>query len=254
MDNIPDGTKAILLDIIGTTTPDSFVEDTLANYMIDNLHDFLWKFYLVPEVRGRLADLKRMHSEDGKAGRNPPQWDSLNPETSINSIVEYCSWLIMHGSNARPLRYLEDHVWELGYRSGELRGEVYPEVPEIMSEWKSSGLDICTYSTGTVLSQQLIFGTTKFGDLMPMIKGFFDTSVGLKSDPQSYRRIAGILRKKPGEILFFSASLEEVFAAKKAGMNVVLMVRNKQVLSGSDGITTLSDLKSFESIGDRKSD
>ena len=249
MNNIPVGTKVILLDIFGTTTPVSFIHTTLASYVKEHLYELLAKFHSIPEIKSSLADLKRMHTEDTKGGLNPPSWNAGDPESNLKGIIGYCNWLIGQGSNASPLRYIEDFVWEEGYRSGELRGEVYSEVPEVMLEWKASGLEICTYSADNVYSQQLIFATTKFGDLMPLIRGYFDTSVGNKNDPRSYVQIAGILGVKSNEILFFSSSVEEAFAARKAGLNVVLMIRDKNAIGGkSEGIPCRPDLSVFTEI------
>lgn len=253
MKTIPKGTRVILLDIMGTTTPESYFLETLPQYAKAHLSGFLERFRSLPEVKSNLADLKRMHSDDVQAGESPPPWDAEDARSDLKCIMDYCCWLIDLKSNAPPLRYLEDYVWEEGYRSGKLQGEVYPELPEVMDKWRSMGLSICTYSSGSVFSQQLIFTSTKHGDLMPLIKGYFDTSVGAKNMPQSYTRIAGILGVRPEEIIYFSRSLEEVKAAKKAGLKVILMVRERAVEGSEDpGFESLSDFSVFMRTGIEK--
>ena len=249
MENIPPGTKVILLDLIGTTTPYSFFREKLPAYAREHLSDFIRRFRAIPEIKSALADLKRMHSDDLKAGENPPPWHAEDLESDIRCIADYCSWLIDHHSVASPLRYLEDFVWEEGYRNGTLRGEVYPEMPDAMAKLKSIGLQICTYSSGSVFSQQLIFSTTKFGDLLHLIRGFFDTSVGPKNEPESYSNISAILGMKPREIMYFSGSLEEVIAAGNAGLNAILMVRDGALGSEREGVRSMPDFSEFTRIG-----
>ena len=241
MKSIPHGTRVILLDIKGTTTPESFFRVTLNEYMKENLLEFLERFHSIPEIKSNLADLKRMHSDEIRAGEKPPAWNAGDRQSDLKCIVEYCSWLIDHDSTAPPLRYLEDFVWEEGYRTGKLHGEVYPEMPDVLARWKSMGLKICVYASGSVFSQQLIFGSTKYGDLMPLIKGFFDISVGTKDSTGSYSRIAGILKVKPEEIIYFSASISELKAARKAGMKVVLMERDTALGSNDEELESISD-------------
>lgn len=246
MDNIPEDTKVILLDIFGTTTPVSFIHTTLADFARDHLYEFLERFRSIPEIKKTLADLKRMHSEDVRNGRGPPPWKSEDSQSDLKCILDYCKWLIGHGSDAVPLKSLENYVWEEGYKSGMLRGEVFSEVPGVLSQWNDSGLQVCTYSSGSVFSQQMIFGSTKYGDLMPLIRGHFDTSVGSKNDPQSYGRIAAILRVKPHEILFYSSSWEEIVAARKAGLKVFLMIRDHSRMRLEGDVKAISDLSGSE--------
>ena len=249
MGNIPNGTRVILLDIIGTTTPHSFVTETLANYAKGNIYDFIKRFRPLPEIKSNLTDLKRMHTEDIRAGENPPPWDAYDLESDLKCIVEYCIWLIDQDSNAPPLRYIEDFVWEEGYRTGKLMGEVYLDLPDALAKWRSMDIEICTYSSGSVFSQQLIFSTTKYGDLMPFFRGYFDTSVGVKDKAQSYLRIAAILGVEPGEILYFSDSLKELKAAGKAGLNVVLMERDNALGKHEEDIKSMADFSVFTRPG-----
>ena len=50
------------------------------------------------------------------------------------------------------------------------------------------------YSSGSVGAQKLLFGSSKFGDMLPLIDGHFDTSVGLKLEAKSYETIAQQLK------------------------------------------------------------
>jgi enolase-phosphatase E1 len=123
------------------------------------------------------------------------------------------------------LKELQGLIWEAGYRSGQLRGEVYPDVPPALQRWGESGVRTAIYSSGSELAQRQLFQSTAYGDLTPRISGFFDTAVGAKGNAASYARIADALRERPEYVLFVSDVVAEITAAASAGCPVVLMVR-----------------------------
>ncbi|HSR65285.1 MAG TPA: HAD hydrolase-like protein, partial [Xanthomonadaceae bacterium] len=71
------------------------------------------------------------------------------------------------------------------------------------------------------------FGHREGGDLTPLFSSFFDTEMGHKRDAASYRRIAGALGRAPGDILFLSDVVEELDAAREAGLRTVLVDRRE---------------------------
>src|SRR5688572_31886471 len=93
-------------------------------------------------------------------------------------------------SKSPGLKALQGMIWQEGYASGELHGVVFDDVPKALKRWRAAGIRAAIYSSGSVLAQKLIFGTTQFGDLTPLFDGFFDTAVGPKRDANSYRMIA----------------------------------------------------------------
>ena len=76
-----------------------------------------------------------------------------------------------------------------------------------------------------MLAQQLLFGSTADGDLTKLLNGYFDTAVGPKQAPDSYRAIAERIRARPQEMLFVSDVVEELDAARAGGVRTVLCVR-----------------------------
>jgi enolase-phosphatase E1 len=123
------------------------------------------------------------------------------------------------------LKLAQGLIWEDGYQGGELRGQVYDDVPPAMRAWRDAGLDIAIYSSGSELAQRRLFESVPDGNLTPMIRAFFDTRVGAKVEPASYVRIAEALGRAPGEILFVSDVTRELAAARAAGLQVVLSLR-----------------------------
>ena len=76
-------------------------------------------------------------------------------------------------------------------------------------------------------AQQLLFRHTDVGDLSPLFSNWFDTEVGGKRDPDSYRRICIALDRPASEVLFLSDVIEELDAARDAGMDTMLVDRRE---------------------------
>ena len=60
---------------------------------------------------------------------------------------------------------------------------------------------------------------------MGLFSGYFDTEMGAKRDPESYRRITAAIEENPSDIIFLSDIVEELDAAREAGMDTVLLDR-----------------------------
>ncbi len=73
----------------------------------------------------------------------------------------------------------------------------------------------------------MLFGHTKAGDLNNLFSGYFDTNTGGKKDVRSYERIADEINVAPENILFLSDCSDEIAAASDAGMNVIILDREK---------------------------
>ena len=123
------------------------------------------------------------------------------------------------------LKALQGRIWKDGYESGALRGDVYPDVAPALARFREAGIAVAIFSSGSVLAQRLLFGHTSAGDLRPHVVAYFDTTTGAKREAASYVRIASALGRLPGEVLFVSDVVEELDAAKEAGMGVALCVR-----------------------------
>jgi len=93
--------------------------------------------------------------------------------------------------------------------------------------WHDAGIRLAVFSSGSVAAQKLLFGHSDAGDLSSLFSAFFDTEVGHKRDPESYRRIAAALGQAPHEVLFLSDIVEELDAAREAGMPTLLLDRRE---------------------------
>jgi enolase-phosphatase E1 len=218
-------TVAILLDIEGTTTPISFVYDTLFPYARANVKDFLSRALVDESVRQDVGGLRAEHAADVRRGLAPPPLEERTPEDLLESMTAYVHWLMDQDRKSTPLKSLQGKIWEEGYRAGRLRGEVFADVPAAFERWRRDSTTIAIYSSGSVLAQRLLFSHTVAGDLTGFINAYFDTRVGAKKEPVSYRRIAEELGLRPAAVLFVSDIVAELDAARAAGMQTALSVR-----------------------------
>ena len=201
------GVGAVLLDIEGTTTPIAFVHQTLFGYARARVSGFLEQHWNDPEVR---ADIARLEAE---------------PADDPAAVAAHVGWLMDQDKKSTGLKSLQGKIWEEGYRTGELRGEVYPDVPPALERWRRQEIDIAIFSSGSVQAQRSLFASTAAGDLTRFIRAYFDTTTGPKTAPDSYAHIAAALERSPSEVLFLSDVAAELDAARTAGMRTALCVR-----------------------------
>lgn len=209
----------ILLDIEGTTTPLEFVYETLFPYADDKLESYLFKHFREPEIESVLQQLHMQQKAEEGQGLQPPNWiGDCDDQSRLRSCAEYCKWLMAKDSKATTLKSLQGKVWQEGYANGELHGQVYPDVPAAFKRWQLQKRKICLYSSGSILAQRILFRSTAYGDLTPLIFAFFDTGVGAKTDLESHRKIAQSILHSPHDFLFISDSMTEVTVALDTGM------------------------------------
>ena len=221
--------QAILLDIEGTTTPIDFVFRTLFPFARQRLKQFLLEHGSEPGIREDVDALRMQHRADTAERLNPPPWVVASPDIDLESAAAYGAWLIDRDSKCPALKSLQGKIWREGYRTGELRGEVYPEVPVALARWSRQGKILSIFSSGSVLAQKLLFGSTAAGDLTGFLRAYFDITTGPKNAPRSYLKIAEELGLEAPNILFISDVAKELDAARDAGMQTALCDRTESM-------------------------
>ncbi|AAC07754.1 acireductone synthase [Aquifex aeolicus] len=220
--------KAILLDIEGTIAPLSFVKEVMFPYSKKKLREFLEKNWEKPEIKKIVQEVEKIE------GR----------ELSLEEAVQLFSRWIDEDRKITPLKELQGHIWEEGFKSGELKAPLYEDAYEKIKEWKEKGIPVYIYSSGSVKAQNLFFGHSVYGDIRNLFSGFFDTKIGSKRERSSYEKIAKEIGLPPHEILFISDNPEELKAAKEAGMKVIQSVREGVEPSGDfEKITSFRELE-----------
>jgi enolase-phosphatase E1 len=211
--------RGLLLDVEGTTTSITFVYDTLFPYARRNLKSFLAEHAADPEV---IAASELIARESGANSLTEFLRDHAADPGALESEVLR---RMAADDKSTGLKQLQGLIWRAGYQRGELRGHVYPDVPVAFADWAAQGADIRIYSSGSVEAQRLLFGNSVAGPLGRYLRGHYDTRVGPKRSPESYRRIVKDMGRKPAEVLFFSDVVEELAAAREAALATVLVQR-----------------------------
>ncbi|GAB6043399.1 acireductone synthase [Endothiovibrio diazotrophicus] len=203
--------RAVVTDIEGTTSSLSFVKETLFPYARERLADFVAAHGGEPEVAALLDDAR---NEMGQ------------PQADATAVAEAMVRWIDEDRKITPLKALQGLIWQAGYRDGDFTGHIYPDAVAGLRRWHAAGLALYVYSSGSVHAQKLLFGHSDAGDLTPLFSGYFDTRIGGKREADAYRAITAEIGLPAGEILFLSDIVEELDAAREAGMATCWLVRD----------------------------
>ncbi len=202
--------RVILTDVEGTTSSISFVKNVL-----------------FPYARAALPDFVREHGHEPQVRR----WlDAVATEIAASAcqdevIVETLQGWIDQDRKHTALKALQGMIWETGYRNRDYTAHLYPEVAAALRGWHAAGIPLYVYSSGSVAAQKLFFAYSDAGDLAGLFSGNFDTEVGGKREAASYSNIAGAIGVAAHDILFLSDVVEELDAARDAGLQTVLLDR-----------------------------
>lgn len=205
--------KVVLTDIEGTTSSIAFVHEVLFPYAREVLPEWVRRNARKRRVQ---AVLKEVRAELGE------------PKAKVDRCIEALVGWIDADAKVTPLKTLQGYIWADGYEQGAFQGHIYDDAVEGLRRWHEEGLALYVYSSGSVGAQKLLFGHSRAGDLTPLFSGYYDTHIGHKREDASYTAIAADIGTPPAAILFLSDVVEELDAARAAGMRTVHLVRDGQ--------------------------
>jgi enolase-phosphatase E1 len=231
--------RLYVLDVEGTVAPISLVTEELFPYARLHLPQFLNETVGDPEVEADLALLREENRAETDAlvpllpalsstpeGTAPAAGDNFRGADRAfrRAALAYLVWLMDRDRKSTALKSLQGKIWKKGFLSGELKGRLFADVPVALFRW-SARAQVAIYSSGSVAAQQLLFRHSNYGDLASRITGYFDTRTGPKRASTSYAAIARSMGVEPKEGIFFSDVVEELDAAREAGLDTRLVVR-----------------------------
>lgn len=219
--------QAILTDIEGTTTSLSFVHDVLFPYARSALPDFIRSHYHNADVKELLDTLR----------------DQQGRYLNEQQIVDLLLYWMSEDRKDTVLKALQGMIWKSGYEQGAFTGHLYEDAVRNLRDWHDRGLVLAIFSSGSVAAQKLLFGYSDYGDLTPLFSYFFDTRVGAKREAGAYTTIAGAMNLPAGEIQFLSDVVEELNAARAAGMRTTQLIRDGQAAGDHPTAMTFDDIR-----------
>jgi enolase-phosphatase E1 len=202
--------RAIVTDVEGTTSTIAFVKDVLFPYADAHLDAYVAAHRNDATVAAALRETAELAGEAGAGdGR----------------VLELLHAWIAEDRKATPLKTLQGLIWQEGYAQGHFHGHVYDDVPPVLRAWHDAGIALYVYSSGSIVAQKVLFAHTAFGDLTPLFRDHFDTTVGPKREAASYAAIAARTGFAPETMLFLSDIDAELDAARTAGMQTARLMR-----------------------------
>lgn len=203
--------RAVLIELEGAAVPMAFVTETLAPLAWARLGTFIAEHAFDPEVEEALEETGRLLGGfDLKLGE---------------AEALLLRWM-KQNRKATPLKTIQGLVWRESFVAGSIEAALYPDVAASLKCWASAGLRLFVYSSNSILAQRLLLGQGSSSDLTNLFEAFFDTSVGQKIEPASYRAICELLGLPPGSLLALSGDEEELDAAQSAGLATTRIARD----------------------------
>ncbi len=217
--------QGVLLDIEGTTSSISFVYDEMFPYVRETLNSYLAENWASPALQ---ACCEKIAVDVDQA---PQDWLAGTAEENQHTVAKAVIGLMDADIKATGLKELQGMIWKSGFHGGQLVAHLFDEVADCIRGWKADGRDVRIYSSGSIAAQKLFFGHSVAGDLLDQFNGHYDTTSGNKREADSYRAISQQFDCDPGQIVFISDVVEELAAAKEAGLQTALSIRpgNKPV-------------------------
>lgn len=150
------------------------------------------------------------------------------------------------------LKSLQGYLWLAGYESGEIKCPLFPDAVAAMRAWHDIGINIIIYSSGSVAAQKLLFKYTDSTppDLQSLILDYFDTlNAGPKTEARSYRKIVATHSQWDlSDWLFLSDNVAEIDAAREAGLQAAVVIREGNVRLSAEEKTRHPLVHSFDEV------
>jgi len=246
-----DGIRALLVDIEGTTTPISFVKETLFPYVTDNLESFLEKHFDEDNCQTDIKALRQLAKKDKEAKVDGvveiPDKDA-EKDTIIKAVVANVKWQMSNDRKSQELKQLQGHIWKEAYKQGKIKGVLFSDVVPNLRQMVDDGVKIYVYSSGSVESQKLLFSHSNDGDVVDLFSGFFDTTTGNKCEASSYKKITEEIGMKADEIMFLTDIPKEAAAAVTSGLRCNLVIRKGNAELSEDDKMKYSSITSFQDL------
>ncbi|KAJ3203647.1 Enolase-phosphatase E1, partial [Dinochytrium kinnereticum] len=132
--------------------------------------------------------------------------DHGDVEEVRGSVVGNVRWQVEKDRKVGALKAFQGFMWRFAYESGKVKGSVFDDVVPVLDLWRSRGIKVYVYSSGSVEAQKLLFGYSDKGDILDRFSGHFDTTIGSKLSPKSYTSIHASIHPPEGRTHLVSST------------------------------------------------
>jgi enolase-phosphatase E1 len=199
--------RVVLLDIEGTVWPLAYVKDAM-----------------FPFARARLVAWVHAHADDPVVREV-----SSDAATAVQTLLAWSD----ADQKVTALKTIQGRIWKEGFASGALVTPLYDDVVPALDAWRAAGARVAISSSGSVEAQRLLFAHCASGDATLKLSAYFDTTTRPKRVAASYLAIARALEVEPAQVSLCSDIDEEVSAARTAGLEACLIVRDAPPIAGA---------------------
>lgn len=218
--------NAVLFDISGTSARESFVEKVLLPYFKVAAKPYLENNWSKSECQEDVKAMMSVAKSDSGAPKIKDEGSKSQQVDSVNKYIEYCT---SKGKDSKAFATFRFHVWFDGYDKGKISTPVYSDVAVSIQKWHCDlGIKLYVLSNGWSEATKKFMSKTSHGDLNLLIDGHYDTSIGSLTDPETYKKVTDKIKEKPDDVVFLTKSADEAKAAKKSGLNVVLVLTHRR--------------------------
>ena len=101
--------------------------------------------------------------QDVDAGVAVPQPDlavAKDKAATVAAAERYVHALMDGDRKVGALKALQGRVWHAAFAAGEIKGELFRDVPDALQQWRDAGLKTYIYSSGSRMAQRDLFGHT----------------------------------------------------------------------------------------------
>jgi methylthioribulose 1-phosphate dehydratase / enolase-phosphatase E1 len=101
--------------------------------------------------------------QDVAAGINgaPSIHTTLAKDEVIGSCITYVEAQMALDRKTTALKYLQGLIWTGGFRKGDLKGQLFRDVPDVLQQLRDLGIKSYIYSSGSRQAQRDLFGHTQ---------------------------------------------------------------------------------------------
>ncbi|KAL8608659.1 hypothetical protein ACOMHN_002888 [Nucella lapillus] len=243
-----DSVKAIVFDVEGTTLPIAYLKDIM---IPENIESHLKDTYEEPETIKDIAafrELSQKEKDEGVEGAEVIPAATEGQEAVKKALMTNLQhWL--EKSDCAEFKQFRDHFLHQAFEVKKLQVDVFDDVPPMLRMLSEEGFNLYVYSSESADLDKRVFANTTEGDITDVFANFFDTTtMGPKTEVESYTKIAAEVCVEPTTVLFLTDTPDKADAAFTAGFKCALVIRPGNADLTDDHLQNFACIEQFDEL------